>query len=108
MVCFVDPAALSQFTVVSTQAHGAAHVLHCLLLLHEVDDGVLGVCRHLAAVGILIAQYITCKLNDHHLHAEADAKGREVMCTSIFGSNYFTLSTALPEARTDDDARHVA
>ena len=106
-VCLVHPAAFRELAVVGPQPHRAAHVRHRLLLLHQVDDGVLGVCRHLAAVGILVAQHIPCKLNDHHLHAQADAEGWDVVCASIFGSNDLSLNAPLPEPRTDQHSCHA-
>ena len=59
---------------------------------------------HLAAVGIGVAQDVTGKLDDNHLHAEADAEGRDVVCAGVVGSHNLTLNASLSEARADDHA----
>ena len=61
---------------------------------------------HLAAVGIGIAQYVARKLYDHHLHAQTDAEGGNIVGATILGSNDFALYATLAEAWTDDYARH--
>ena len=68
-------AAFTQVAVVGTQSHGATQVGNGLLLLHHVDDIVRSI-GHLARVGVFVTQHVAGKLDDHHLHAEANAKGR--------------------------------
>ena len=58
---------------------------------------------HLTGVGILIAEHIACELYHHHLHAEADAEGRDVVLSCVVGSDDLAFYTALTEARADDD-----
>ena len=59
---------------------------------------------HLGAVGILIAQHFSGKFNHHHLHAQANAKGGDVVGAGI--SNRFNLSfnAAGAKARANDNA----
>ena len=59
-----------------------------------------------AACGILIAQYISCELYDHHLHAEADTEGRYVVSASIFSRNNLAFDASLAKAWADDDTTH--
>ena len=95
-------------TGIGTQAHRATQVGHRLLVLHEVDDviGRLGV--HLGAVGVGKTQDVTCKLDDHALHAQADAKGGHVVLAAPPESDVFALNATLAESRRHDDAVVVA
>ena len=67
----------------------------------------LGGGSHLRAIGILVAQHVAGELNDHHLHAQTDAEGWNVVGTGIFCSNDLTLDATLTEARTYHDTRHA-
>ena len=107
-VGLVGAAAGDEFAVVSTEAHRAAHLGDGLLLLHEVDDVVGRVGVHLAAVGVGIAENVAGKLDDHHLHAEADTEGGQVVGAAILGGEDFALSATLAKAGTDDEAGHAA
>ena len=89
---------------ISAQTHRAAHVGDRLLVLHEVDDIVAGLGVYLGAVGIGEAQDITCKLDDHALHAQADAEGGHVVLTAPPEGDEFALDAALPESRCHHDA----
>ena len=62
---------------------------------------------HFIAVGIAITQYVTGKFNDHHLHAETNAKGRDIVRTSVFRGNDFSLNASCSKARTDDHTRQT-
>ena len=64
------------------------------------------VCRHLTAVGIRIAQHIPGKLYRHHLHAQTDAKGRNIVRPGVLCGYQFSLNAPLTETGTDDDACH--
>ena len=99
----VSPAAFRKLTLVSPQTHGAAHVGDVLLLLHHVYDGVRRSRVHLGAVGILESQHVACKLNDHHLHAQANAECGHVVRAAVFSGDDLSLYAPLSETRTDDD-----
>ena len=105
-VCFHGATALPQFAIVCSQTHRSAHLGDAFLFLHQVDDGVRRVCRHLTAVGIRIAQHIPGKLYRHHLHAQTDAKGRNIVRPGVLCGYQFSLNAPLTETGTDDDACH--
>ena len=65
---------------------------------------MLGVGGELHAVGIGIAQHIAGKLNHHHLHAQTDAEGGDIVGAGVFGGDNLTLDTATAEARTNHHA----
>ena len=65
---------------------------------------MLRVGHHLTAVGILIAQHVSCKLNHHHLHTETDAEGRHIVGSAIRCSHDFALDAPLTEPGTDQHA----
>lgn len=62
---------------------------------------------HLTAVRIGIAQYVSRKLYHHHLHAQADTEGGDVVLTTIACCAYLTLDTTLSKARADKYAGAV-
>ena len=106
-VGFMGPAAFAQVAGIGTQTHRPAQLRDGFLFLHQVDDIVRRLCVDLAAVGVRVAQHVARKLNHHHLHTEADAEGGYVVRPRVGGCQYLALRTALPEARTDDNAGHV-
>ena len=89
---------------IGAQSHRAAQVGDGLLILHQVDDVVGGLLVHLGAVGIGQAQHVAGKLDDHALHAQADAKGGHVVLTAPLEGHILALDAALPESRCHDDA----
>ena len=103
-VCLVRLATLHQFTFVRTQSHGASHLGDVLLLLHDVDDVVWRLRIHLTAVGILVAQHVAGKFDDHHLHTQTDAEGGNIMSAGVFGGNDFSFNTAQAEPWANHDA----
>src|SRR5687768_1081695 len=62
---------------ICAEAHGAAHVGHVLLLLHQIDDRISTLRRELAGVRIRKLQHIARELDDGDLHAEADSEKRQ-------------------------------
>ena len=62
---------------------------------------------HLGTIGVLVAQHVAGKLDDHHLHAETDAEGGNVVRAAVLGGDDLALDAALSEAGADDDARHA-
>ena len=99
-------AALNQLALIGAQSHRTAHLCDGLLLLHHVDDIMGRLSIHLTTVGILIAQHVAGELDDHHLHAQTDAEGRDIVGAGIFGCDNLSLDAARAKARTDDDTRH--
>ena len=95
---------LAEHALVGTESHRTTHVGDVLLLLHDVDDVVVGLLVHLTAVGVGIAQDVAGKLDDHHLHAETDAEGGYVVRAGIVGSDNLSLDATLSESGTDHDA----
>ena len=59
---------------------------------------------NLSAVCIFIAQHITCKFNDHHLHSQTNTKSWNVMCTCIVCCSDFTFNTTLPKSWTNHNS----
>lgn len=62
---------------------------------------------HFAAVGVVVAQYVACELNHHHLHAEADAERGNVVRTCIFGGYDFSFDATLSESGANHYACHA-
>ena len=103
-VSFPSPAAFRQFTLIAAKAHGSTHLGDIFLFFHHVDDVVRSPHVHLAAVGIGLAQYVASKLNDHHLHTQANAKSRDVMSAGVLRSDDFAFDATLSETGANDDA----
>ena len=104
----VGLAAFAQLAGVGSEAHSAAHAGDGLLLFHEVDDGVLCVGCHLCAVGIGVAERVAGKFDDHHLHAEADAEGGDVVGAGVLDGGDFAFGASLSETGADDGSCHAA
>ena len=64
--------------------------------------GRLGI--HLTTVRVLIAQHVTGKFDDHHLHTQTDAEGGDILGTGVFRSDDLAFYATLAEARADDHA----
>ena len=86
---------------ISAQAHGAAQLLHFLLLRHQVNDmvGALGI--QLRGVGVRKTQHIAAVFHHCHLHAEADAEKRHLVLPAVADGLDLALNASLAEA-----ARH--
>ena len=89
---------------IGAQSHRAAQVGHRLLVLHQVDDVVRRLGVHLGAVGVGHAQHIACKLDDHALHAQANAEGGHVVLTAPPQCHKLALDAALSKSRCHHDA----
>ena len=59
---------------------------------------------HLATVGVGVTEHVASELDDHHLHAEADAEGGDVVCAAVVGCHNLSLDATLSESRADEDA----
>src|SRR5690606_19952494 len=83
-VAFAGLAALDQRALLTTQAHGAAQIgafVAGFLLAagglpfgDQADHRMLGGLVEFGGVGVLPAQHVAGKLDDRHLHAQADAQ----------------------------------
>ena len=100
-------ATFDEFAIVGTEAHRTTHTLDGLLFFHQVDDWMLGVGIHLRAVRILISEHIAGELDDHRLHTQTDAEGRDVVGTGVLDGCNLAFDASLSEAWTDDDASHA-
>ena len=63
---------------------------------------------HLTTVGILITQHVASKLDNHHLHPQADTESGDIMGAGIFGSNNLSFYTTIAEAWTNHDASNAS
>ena len=99
-------AALAKLAIVGTKTHGAAHVGDGFLFFHHVDDVVRRV-GHLARVGILVAQHISGKFDDHHLHAQTNPEGGKVVDACVFHSDDLAFDATLSETGADQDTSHL-
>ena len=99
--------AILQVTGISAQAHRAAQVGDALLLLHQVDDVVRGLGVDLYAVGIGHAQHVAGILNDHALHAVANAKRGDIMLAAPLQGGKLALGASLAKARRHYHAVHL-
>ena len=95
---------MTQLAVEGSEAHCASHHCDVLLFFHYVDDIVVGLLVHFTAVGIGITQHVAGKLDYHHLHAKANAKGRDVVGAGVFDGGYLALNASLSESGADDHA----
>ena len=102
-VGFPYATAFHQFAFVGTQTHGASHLRDVLLFLHHVNHVVGRRSVHFAAVGILVTQHIARKFDNHHLHAQTDAEGGDVVRATVFGCNDLPFDTSCAEAGADDE-----
>ena len=97
--------AISQeVALICAKAHRTAHIGDVFLFFHDVDDIVGRVLIHLATVGIGQMEHIARELNDHNLHAEADAEGRHVVLSAVLSCQYLSFYASCAEPRADDDA----
>ena len=103
LIDFSHLAARFQFAFVASEAHGAAHVGDVLLVFHQVDDVERRGRIQFHGVGVVETEHVSAELNHHHLHAEANAEGRDVLLATIACSNNLSFRAALSEARTDDE-----
>ena len=78
------------------------------MILHDVYDVVGCLLVHLTAIGILVTQHVAGKLNDHHLHTQADTKGRYIIVASVFCCDNLTLYTTLTKAGTNHNTLQTA
>ena len=86
---------------IGAQPHGAAHVGNAALVGHQVDDGVGRVRIELGAVGPVGGEHMAGEFDTHDLHAQAEAKIRDVVLAGIAGGDNLALDAAIAEA-----ARH--
>ena len=100
-------AALTQLAGVGSEAHRSAHACDVLLLFHEVDDGMLGFWVHFRAVGIGKSEDVAGKFDDHHLHAEADAEGGDVVGAGVLNGCDFAFDASPAETGADDGSCHA-
>ena len=89
------------------QAHGAALGDVALLIRHQGDDVVGTVRGELAGIGVLVAQHIAGKFNDHDLHTKADAKAGHMVLAGVLSGLDHALDAAVAKAAGHDDAVHV-
>ncbi len=104
---FAHHATLSQLTVIAAQAEGAACVAHSLQVVHCVDNFMLCLRVNLGAVGIGVAQNGAGKFNSHHLHAQSDTEGGNIVFAAMLCGDNFALNTALTSTWTDNDTIHA-
>ena len=76
--------AFAKTAIECAETHSATHIRYRLLLLHKVDDLVGCAAVHFGRICICHAEHVTCKLNDHALHAETDAESRNIMLATPF------------------------
>ena len=107
-VDLVGLAAGFELAIVASETHRATLVGDVLLVLHDVDDGILGGVVHLGAVGLIPSEDIACELDDRHLHTEADADEGDIVLAGVAGGDNLALRAAVAEARGYDDAMEIA
>ena len=117
-ISLIHFATFYQLAVVGSEPHRPTHLRYRLLLLHEVNhvypvitpllfrEG-LGGGSHFCTIRIFVAEDVTGKLDDHHLHTQTNAEGGDVVSTSVFRSYNFSFYATLSEARTDNKPRHA-
>ena len=66
----------------------------------------LGGGSHFCTIRIFVAEDVTGKLDDHHLHTQTNAEGGDVVSASVFDCDNLTLDATLSETRTDNDTSH--
>ena len=102
-----DLRTLLQRTGIGAQTHRAALGRHALLLLHQVDDRMRR-RFHFARIGVGDAQHVAGELDHGALHAQTDAEERNVVFAGITHGHDLALDAAVSEARSHQNARHLA
>src|SRR5690606_16847602 len=97
------------------EAHGAAEVALHVAALDVVAARPLGHQAHhriagaaeLRGAGLRQARQVTRRLDDRHLHAEADAEIRDLPLARELRRRDLALGTAFAEAAGHEDAVHA-
>src|SRR5439155_13222082 len=93
---------------VHPEAHGAAHLHHLALLVHEVDDQMRRADVELTRVRAGEAADVASEVDHHHLEAEAEPEARDAVVAGVAGGRDLALDPPLAEPAGDDDAVEVA
>ena len=107
LVCGASERALFKVRRIRAEAHGAAVFVigeMLFLLEHDVHHWTFGILLYLGRVRILQLQHIARVLDDHELHAVAEAEVRDLVFARELYRLYLPLDTGLAEAAGDDDA----
>src|SRR5690554_1520852 len=116
-VAFAGLAALDQRALLTTQTHGAAQIgafVAGFLLAagglpfgDQADHRMLGGLVEFGGIGVLPAQHVAGKLDDRHLHAQADAQIGNVVFTGVAGGGNLAFHTTQAEAAWHQDGINV-
>ena len=97
-------AALRQDAGVLSKPHGAALFRHVYLVRHQIDDRVPGGLGKFGGIGVLIPQDMAGKLNDRHLHPQADAEIGDAVLPGIANGAEHALDAPVAEAAGHQNA----
>ena len=106
----VDPGDLRAFLQVrgvGAEAHGAALVLHVDLVGHDRDHRVRCVGVDLGGVGAVQSQCVAGVLDGHHLEAQTQTEGRDLVFAGVLRRFDLAFDAALTEPAGDHDAVEV-
>src|SRR5690606_19782768 len=92
-----------QMAIVSSQAHGASHVFDFFLFFHHVDNWMRRVGIDFYRMGTVQMQHILGKLYTSHLHAQANAKERDVVFTHKTDGVNFSIDAAASKTGCDEN-----
>ena len=87
--------------VVGAEAHRAALVGDVELVVHQVDDRVLGGRVHLGRVGIGEPEHVAAELDGHRVQAEAQPEARHAFLAGVAGGGDLALEAAGAEPAGD-------
>ncbi len=70
------------------------------MAFHQVYDVIWCQRIHFSRIGIRHAKHVSCKLNDHALHAETYSESRDIIFAAPPYGRQLSLYTPLPETRS--------
>ena len=94
-------------TRICTKTHCATHILNAFLFRHKVNNIMLAIGCKLTAVGVSIAENISCVFDYCSLHTETDSEIRNIMLTGIFCSHNLTFDTSVTEAARNKNTVNI-
>merc|ERR1711971_401703 len=96
-----------EYGLTFSQSHGTTH-LSLIMFRHVYNHWVRCVRIKLGRVGILFAQYISCKLNDSALKSQANSQQRFLSGSSPLSSGNFAFNASLTKATGNKDTLTLA
>src|SRR5690606_36322590 len=75
---------LLHFAGISSETHGAALGSDLLLLFHQIDHRFLAIGIHFRRVSFFQTEYVSCKLDNSHLHSKTNSEEGKFVFPRVF------------------------